>query len=193
MVQCYEVDNVLLPMGKLPPGSSMYLGSLGSTKKWDSGAGGEAAVSCLAASNENTCHVPVSVELRCQGLTGNSAQNVSPEWCLEKCLSHSSPPRVSVGSWSERAARAKDTDWGASKSDISSLAALEAGSPRSRYQPGWFPLGPLSLAHRCQSPPCVLTWSFLSVCICVPLRRTLVKLDEEPPSDLIYIYKRLMC
>lgn len=45
------------------------------------------------------------------------------------------------------------------------LLALEAGSSRSMCQPGWFLLRPLFLACRWPPSPCVLTWSFLRVCV----------------------------
>ena len=55
---------------------------------------------------------------------------------------------------------------GAQATEMYLPAVLEALSPRSKCQQGWFPLHPLSLACRWPPPPGVLTWPFLSVSLC---------------------------
>ena len=45
--------------------------------------------------------------------------------------------------------------------EIYFLTVLEAGSPNSRYQQGWFQMQPSLLAFRQLACLCVLEWSFL--------------------------------
>ena len=59
------------------------------------------------------------------------------------------------------------TAWMAETTKVDFLTILEAGSPSSRCQQGWFLLRPPSLV--CRRPPCfcVLTWSSLCACVLV--------------------------